>query len=67
MCDISNNNVDEHFCNLFEMTSNKHSIKTRQATLGLLSLPAMRTNFKNNSIINNSVKIWNSIPIATRQ
>lgn len=67
MYDICNKNVEEQFCNLFEMTRNKHSIKTRQATFGLLSQPAMRTNFKKNSIINNGVKIWNSIPIAIRQ
>ncbi len=64
---IYNNNIQKNLCNLFQLTSNKHKIKTRQATSGLFSQPAMRTNTKQNSIINNGVKIWNKIPIDIRQ
>ena len=62
MFDINSNNLEKHFCDLFQLTSTKHSIRTRQATSGFFSQPAMRTNSIQNSVINNGVKMWNNIP-----
>ena len=63
MYDINNNTLEKQFCDLFLLTNCKHNIKTRQATLGLFSQPALRINSKKNSIIDNGVKIWNDIPV----
>ncbi len=62
MFDINNNRLEKHFSDLFQLTSSKHSIRTRQATSGSFSQPIMRTNSLQNSVINNGVKIWNNIP-----
>ncbi len=62
MFDINNNDLEKHFCDMFQLTSTRHPMRTRQATSGSFSQPIMRTNAKQNSVINNGVKIWNSIP-----
>ena len=67
MHDINNNMLGKQFCDLFLLTKCKHNMNTRQATSGLFSQPALRTNSKKNSIINNGVKIWNDIPLDIRQ
>ena len=67
MHDSNNNILEKQVYDLFLLTKCKHTSKTRQATLGLFSQPALRTNSKKNSISNTSVKIWNDIPVEIRQ
>ena len=62
MYDISRGNCETFFSDLFQLTSKKHKIKTRQATSGKFSLPPGKTNYKSKHITNFGVKIWNDIP-----
>ena len=67
MHDIINNKIDKIFCNLFQLTNNRHNILTRQATSDLFVQPGIRTNIKHQGILNNGVKIWNNTPFHIRQ
>ena len=67
MHDIINNKLDKIFCNLFQLTKNRHNILTRQATSDFFVQPAIRTNITHQSILINGVKIWNSILFDIRQ
>ena len=62
MYDISKGNRETFFSYLFQLTSKKHHIKTRQATCGKFSLPVARTNYKSRFITNFGVRIWSDIP-----
>ena len=61
MYDISKGNCETFFSDLFQLTSKKHKIKTRQATSGKFFLPLARTNYKSKIITNFGVRIWNDI------
>ena len=50
------------FSDLFQLTSKKHHIMTRQATSGKVSLPVARTNYKSRLITKFGVRILNDIP-----
>ena len=58
MRDINNNNLDDNFCSLFQLTRNRHDILTRQASSGFFVQPVIQTTIKHQSIINNGAKIW---------
>ena len=62
MYDVSKGNCETFFSDLFQLTSKKHKIKTRQATSGKFSLPPARKNYKSKLITNFCVRIWNDIP-----
>ena len=62
MYDISKGNCETFFSDLFQLTSKKHKIKTRQTISGKFRLPVARTNYKSELITNFGVRIWNYIP-----
>ncbi len=52
---------------LFTSVTPVHNIRLRQATSGNFSQPAVRTYLKVMSILNQGVKIWNTIPFEIKQ
>ena len=66
MLDISKGRGEDFFSNYFQLSKDRHKIQTRQATSSKFSLTKTRTKHKFNFITTSGVKIWNNIPIDTR-
>ena len=62
MFEVAKGNIDSCIRDFFHLTTDKHSLRTRQAFNGNFSQPSIRTNYKSSFLTNSSVKTWNNIP-----
>ena len=66
MYDVVHKNAPINLCNLFTPVSNVHSYATRSATMKKLHIKSSRLNKQLNSFSRLGARLWNSIPLDTR-
>ena len=66
MFDISKGRFEDFLSKYFQLSKDRHKIQTRQATSGRFSFTKTRTKHKLSFITILGVRIWNNIPIDTR-